>query len=271
MIFPYLMAAGCSSGTMNPDPDSQTPSEEPILEDRFESDLSTEEDEPPRWSEKANVDVVEDPTEPGNRVAQFYFEGGDPEEDAWAELRFSLGDLYQEIWIKYRLYIPENYYHRDSPSSDNNKGYIMAWSGTYNDGSNVLVSTSWWHDESGNTVQMGNWKTNTQTSEHYEEQTYNAMAVNLTEDLGKWQEVVIRIKVADHNQANGALQVWKNGEPNISFEGIENYSKDGIRNGIEKGYVLGWSNSGFDEDTYLLVDDFVLGETEASIGASVTE
>jgi hypothetical protein len=216
------------------------------------------------WTDKSYVLFIEDPTETGNHVAQFILEGSEAG-DAWAELRFDLGGLYKEIWMKYRMYIPDNYYHRDSPSSDNNKGFYL-WSGEYNNGADVLVSASWWRMDDGSTKMMGNWKTNSETSKHYNDEDLDSVIIDLESDLGRWHDIVIRVRIADPGIPNGALQVWKNDSPIWSDTSIENYAADSSMNGVEKGYLLGWSNSGFDEDTKLLIDDFIIGETPEDIG-----
>lgn len=238
-----------------------------LFSDDFESGTFGEEANGFSWGGKTNVSVVNDPNEVSNMAVQFLFKGSsDLTEDAFSELRFNLGGLYKEIWMKYRLYVPINYFHRRTPSSDNSKGYFMFWSGEYNNRSNTLIASSWWPSGDGNTVMNGQWKTNTETSQHYREESLSAMAIDRTTDLGKWQDVVVRVKVADHLTSNGAVQVWKNNELIYSNLEVDNYSEDNIKNGIEKGYLLGWSNAGFDTETKMMIDDFVIGESAEGIG-----
>lgn len=238
---------------------------EPLHSEDFENaTIPSDSSDGFRWTDKANVSIIEDPTESNNHAAEFLFEGT-PTGDAWSELRFDLGGLYKEVWVRHRLYIPENYYHRDSPSSDNNKGFYL-WSGQYNNGADVLVSASWWPLDDGSTRMMGNWKTNSETSKHYNDEVLSGIIVDRGTDLGQWHDIVIRVRVADPSMSNGALQVWKNNSPVWSDASIENYAADSSQNGMEKGYLLGWANSGFDEDTKILVDDFIIGETPEDIG-----
>lgn len=235
---------------------------EPIHSDDFDDGISRETTSKGfTWTETASVIEEQHPDEQSNKVAAFHFKGSTGDSgDAWSELRFKLDKLYPELWVRYKLYVPKNYYHRNSPGSDNNKGYFMFWSGTYNNGSNVLVASSWWRDGNGGTKLMGQWKTNTEMSRHHEEKIYSGQAIDINTDLGKWQDVVIRVKIADFAQkSNGALQIWKNKELINSHLNIENYSRDGIKNGIDQGYLLGWSNSGFNEETVFFVDDFKIG------------
>lgn len=254
-----ILAAGLTAFSITP-----TVAETLYSED-FESEtLISDSSEGFRWTDKASVSVIEDPTESSNHAAQFHFEGT-ATDDAWSELRFDLGGLYKEIWMKYRMYIPENYYHRDSSGSDNNKGFYL-WSGQYNNGADVLVSASWWRTENGGTRMMGNWKTNSETSKHYNDDDLSGVIIDYNTDRDKWHDIVIRVRIGDPAIPNGALQVWKNDTPIWSDTSIENYAADPSQNGVEKGYLLGWSNSGFDEDTKLMVDDFVIGETPEDIG-----
>jgi len=46
--------------------------------------------------------------------ARFRFVGVPEGQDSFAEARFDLGDYYEELSIKFDLYIPDNYEHRAS-------------------------------------------------------------------------------------------------------------------------------------------------------------
>jgi len=226
------------------------------------------------WMNGTNTDIVKDPlSSTDNDVLSFFF-GGDPDltDDAMAEQRFKLGAVYKTLWIKYRLFIPLNYYHRDAISSDNAKGYVMLWSGPYQ-GQNNQVATSWWPLEDGSTYMGTKWKDNGKPySQHFFTDSRGVSrpkAIDLENDLGKWQDFVIGFRIADIGQSNGAIQVWKNGALMHSHIDIANWGADESLNGIESGYLLGWANAGFNEDTTLLIDDFMVGETAESISFDI--
>lgn len=210
-----------------------------------------------------------------NKVLAFRFQGSsDIEEDATAEARFELGDLYTELWLAYSLYVPDNYFHRNAPGSDNKKGWVMLWSGTYGQ-TNNLTAISWWPTSNGSSYMASQWKGDGESySRHYDEDDFGAsraLAIDTNSDLGKWQDVVIHVKVADYLGSDGKVQIWKNGKLIHSVVSAANYGVDESMNGIEKGYLLGWSNAGFDEDTTLLVDDFKVGQTAESIGFNINK
>ncbi len=222
------------------------------------------------WGSGVSASIIQDPDVSDNKVLSFKFDGSsDLSEDAFSEQRFDLGNIYSEIWIKYRLFIPNNYYHRQASSSSNAKGYIMLWSGSYSNQNNQ-AATSWWPISNGSTIMATKWRDEGNNySEHFftdSRGVTNPVAIDITKDLGKWQEVVIQVKTADQNQANGIIQVWKNGALLHSQTSIENWGQNAEINGIEKGYILGWANAGFNEETVLLVDDFSVGTTAENIG-----
>lgn len=87
----------------------------------------------PLWIGTTSVSASADRAHAGSYAARFRFAGNTAlDADAFSELRFDLGAVYPELWVRYRLYIPDNYIHRDATGSDNNK-FIRLWGSTYDD------------------------------------------------------------------------------------------------------------------------------------------
>ncbi len=254
-------------------------------------------------------------------------------EDTWREQRYFLGDNYNDIWIKYDLYIPENYHHRcdlalklDRSASDFELGDVVAKVETTDDspvvsdekwgivkhivedtiyvdelpdlgtlrathtiqnkrtGSNykvvekigngvnnklgVIWQGKYGSDKTGNAIEFGLWygyRGNSNLS-YAPSKDHGAWVsghttpetpfIDKEKDLGKWMEVIIHVKVASKSNNDGVVQVWKNGEKYFDATNVKNYSDMGY-NYYDKGYLLGYSNSGFEEETNLYIDNVV--------------
>jgi hypothetical protein len=222
------------------------------------------------WKIDNNTGTVSDPDNASNTVMSFEFEGNpDLGGDAQAQQGFGIGANQQELWFSYRLFVPENYHHRDATSSDNNKAFFTIWGGNYT-GSNVHSRTEFWPQDDGTSVFSFAYKRHNQTyTTHYFSDSDGRTRVVGIEaaDYGQWMDVVVQIKVSDKGATNGVFNIWKNGALLASWRDLDNSSADGIDdNEYTDGYLLGWANSGFAETTTFYMDDFMLGTTAESIG-----
>lgn len=221
-----------------------TPTSGLIFEDNFNSSTPSS-----YWNGQANVKVK-------NGSYEFYFKGGGDSSDSWAEARFDLKKQYNEITIIYDLYIPHNYFHRDTSSGDNNK-FLRVWTDTYNDLEKMGMSMGP-QDSSGTSfigedysLQSG-WGTST-----YVNHSNNFITPS---DRGKWMAIKIYVKTAS-DSSPAEIKLYKNGALLHQNTNIQNNYVPG-QQGIRHGYLLGWANSGFSQDTYILIDNvkFYSGE-----------
>ncbi|MES9944512.1 MAG: immunoglobulin-like domain-containing protein [Candidatus Thiodiazotropha sp.] len=242
-----------------------------IISEDFESFTAYEPNENGfYWTTDNNTGTVSEPDNASNTVMSFEFTGNaDLAGDAQAQQGFGLGSNQQELWFSYRLFVPENYHHRDAISSDNNEAFFTIWGGDYS-GSNVHSRTEFWPQDDGTSVFSFAYQRHNQTdTTHYFTDSDGRTQITGIEaaDYGQWMDVVVQIKVSDKGATNGAFNIWKNGALLASWRDLDNSSADGIEdNGYTDGYLLGWSNSGFTETTTFYMDDFKLGTTADSIG-----
>ncbi len=220
--------------------------------DDFETGDLSHTDGGASWGAATRVTVVDTRALSGTQSAQFYYEGNPslaPTADAFAELRYDLGALYPDLWTAFELFIPDNYEHRDAESSDNNKLFRL-WGDTYSDKEKVGFSM---------------WPTNglSRTRAVWNESAgWEAMGEGYTDfvsaaDLGQWVSVLIHTRAATL-QTPGTLELWKNGELVVSnIDVVDNYT-DGGKHAYQRGYLLGWSNSGFTEETFLYIDNVII-------------
>lgn len=213
-----------------------------------------------RWGASNNgasddVSVADEKAYSGRYSLKFFFAGSPSmSDDAWAEQRIDLGSQFTELWIKYNIFFPENYYHRNV--SPNNNKFIAVYRVPYTSpGFQVNFSTS----ADGN----GNSSLNIHYYKNGSEQRPIACANNFISDRerGKWVELIMHIRVPSRSDSHdGIMQMWKNGELIVDVQNLDCYGGDG-KNYFDEIYLLGWSNSGFNQDTCIYIDDLVLSDT----------
>jgi len=219
-----------------------------------------------KWNGRAYVDAVDAPSiiDPG--VAQFYYQGStDVNEDSFSELRFDLGGLYPEIWLQFYLYIPANYEHRDAPGPDNNK-VLRLWGSDYNNVEKVGLSV--WSDGGGNSQLIADWNRN---GDGIGPKGDVARLIG-PEDRGSWMKIRVHVVAARSSSSPGSIRVWKNDDLIINnFQTVDSFFA-GEAHAYRYGYLLGWSNSGFDETTRLFIDDVVFATNQSDLdsGGSIS-
>jgi len=285
--------------------------------------------------------VTVDKTPNGSMGLKYTFGPNAIEEDSWQEQRFHFGGDYGEFWLKYELYIPDNFHHRcpvalklaqmdpelkigdtiikvkndggtysvpdeedwgiikhikgDTIMVDqlpnyltlldnnefkskrtgqiskvskrlgygNNNKFFLVWQGDYgsNSSGNSISFESWYKNRGSSCLSYypskdhGDWRAGHTISENY--------IIDKNQDLGKWMEVIFHVKVASPANNDGIIQVWKNGQEYINVNNLPNYSQKGF-NYYQYGYLLGWANSGFDEETIMYIDNVIFSTDKIS-------
>ncbi|MCF6225751.1 MAG: polysaccharide lyase [Xanthomonadales bacterium] len=231
------------------------PAQTLIISDDFESGQTS------LWSDFASVRISDELPKGGVYSARFRFNGVPEGEDSWAEARFDLGGYYEELSIKFDLYIPENYVHRANNAGQgwaNNK-FFRLWTDTYSDLEKV-GATMYNQFDNGNST-TGNNTYASSIGNDYRTQASNGMSSSVTTaanfitlegDRGKWMSVVIYIK-ASTDSSPAEFSLYKNGQLFLATTFNNNWVPG--TQGYRKGYLLGWANSGFTEETILYIDN----------------
>ncbi len=212
------------------------------------------------WDGLTSVSISDEMPKEGVYSARFLFSSVPDGADSWSEARFDLGGYYEELSIKFDLYIPGNYEHRASNGGQgwaNNK-FFRLWTDTYSD--LEKVGASMWNEFDNGNSQTGNNTYNSSFSNDYRTQPTYGMSsrnttanfINLANDLGKWMSVVIYIK-AGTDSSLSEFRLYKNGQLFLG-DTFNNNWVPGTQ-GYRKGYLLGWANSGFTEQTNLYIDN----------------
>lgn len=231
-----------------------------------------------------------------NCAIQYYFEKG---ENSWAEQRFgintsSLGTKgLTELWLQYDIYIPSNYYHRDlEPNGSNWVGggekllalFADEYSGTNPTlilGLNMMRRT---YDTGapntanpGGSYQSGSFSVMRNGARDWFQMWPDASkpVVNVKVDLGTWQRRTLHVVMpTSATSNNGVVELWikrANGTVSKIIDEKQGWFYGGAQNYINGGYLLGWSNTGFDNDTYFLIDNVIIASAQGLVdGTALT-
>jgi hypothetical protein len=202
-----------------------------------------------------------------------------PGEDGLAEKRFSIGRNLSEYWKEYWLYLPDGtevwegegvesakYQAREGDGAGNNK-FFRVWAGDYGDDNKHGFSV-WPSSVDGEPNCRGCFETS-KASGAMGCLTNNPGVDPLIHETngpitqGEWAQIRIHVKFASTNtsdpaEADGVIEFWVDGvlvmsRYNQPIHG--NISELGHDNFVNQGYYMGWANTGFDEKTYVFIDD----------------
>ncbi len=233
---------------------------EPFFSDDFEGGNLNHSENGFKWTRNVNGTVNDVNPKDGSRAYWFRFEAqSDPQNQeapsSFSELRFDLGSLQTEVFIEYDLYIPANFSHRER-NPGNNKWFLIWGSGNYPGnhvaGGPMMISTNSYRFTSGNAINYLHpvWNDADRVSGGPDAKPF------ITEsDLGTWVRLRWHFKVSETSSSQDAvMRLWKNGSLVISKTNFNLWN--GSDNGFQKGYLMGWHNSGYNQQTNLYLDNF---------------
>ena len=234
----------------------------PFFEEQWASGDFTQEAGGFSWGATTNVVILTDNPHSGTYSARFRYVGKTNPGFAFAELRFTMSPL-QEVWFEYYIYIPDGneayggaaYAHRTPISgSSNNKFWKVA---ELHSGAAVTALLEGYPSTTEDWITrprpMWGCPLDGQASSE-RGMTHSDATVDAT-DLGAWHLFQFHIKVSDVGQANGAWQFKKDGGYVVNETALENDPTQTANAFYKVGYLMGWSDSGFDETTYIFIDD----------------
>lgn len=185
-----------------------------------------------------------------------------PARENMAEQRFSLNESHPELWASFWLRVPANFYHQ----SGNQKLFALWMDGysAHGDGSTITLEfRPDGSNEAGSSVfyaNVGKGRSNITGGDigiH--------PFITVPSDRGRWMNLVIRVVAeSSEDESDGILEVWRKWEDESSYTQTQDLDGLPIRipsdgpNGFKKGYLMGWANGAYSEDTEFLLDDFTL-------------
>ncbi|MBS8230993.1 hypothetical protein [Marinobacter salarius] len=189
----------------------------------------------PDWSPKT-----------GDHSLRFRYSSGQP----MTEQRFDLGAHYRDVWIAYWIRVPNNFVQ----GSLNSK-FLSVWPETYD-----REGTVTW-----NTRPNGRGGSNLLVSDGgvVRGEDLSTPFIEVPGDRGRWMHVVARLKSASGpNAHDGIIQLYRRWEGDDSYTVIhdkrtaDTWDNTTGTQGISQGYILGWANDPYSNDTEWLLDDF---------------
>jgi hypothetical protein len=220
------------------------------------------------YNDTDSVSVSTDMAHSGDYSLKFVF--GPGRGDAWAEQRFWLGSRKRGLYIRFFMRLPSNFKVRNVKPSNNK--FVRVWGGEYS-GSPGKLGASFIKSRSSHPANVilegsrcyfdGAWRPD------YDRCDYGVLYQGFhfsQSDLDRWLCIEFHLR-NDTGDGEGALEMWIDGKKVAGEEGI-NFRHDSANepNLFDAGYLLGWSNSGFDERTVIYIDDVVF--SDSYIGSS---
>jgi hypothetical protein len=179
--------------------------------------------------------------------------------DSSAEQRFTLGRNLTEIWIEYYLRIPENFIHRTQTSGGINNKFFRMWGDAYSSANKVGMSSIYTASFSEGNSGIGfeyNYKAWADGLNGFGPPGFRSGHAPYGGDSmqGQWTRVRMHYKMVTATDADNALmELWFNNTKVLNFTNVPQ-KYDTAKPYWNAGYLMGWANSGYLEQTSFYVD-----------------
>ncbi len=225
------------------------------------------------------------PSRPGNIVhGALLFKYGIGT-DQWAEERYTLSPAalngrkgLSEVWVQFDIFCPSNYKDRLVPGHWGSKHFVFYADKYESDPTLIIGRVANSHEKNAGFFR-GGWQIHDANkggaygfaSRGGFDNEYKGPAIyNLKTDLGKWSRHTFHIKFpTSANSNNGIIEGWVRHANGVVEKQINvlngNFWDSTGKNYINAGYILGWSNNGFTENTWFLVTNLIFAENAKDI------
>lgn len=229
---------------------------DPLFSDSFDSGTRTSANGF-TWAGTEGVTVSSDQALSGTYSLRFRYGPDALGEDSFSEQRFNFGRNLSEVWIEYMIRLPENFVHRSDPPSNNK--FVALWANVYSGvGSDVeaIVEFDRVSDTQSRARMLGLGEQYVDGGYDIRREGYHNPNLLSTSWAGEWRRVRMHWKISSGSGIDdGIWEGWIGDELMWQSNGFVFWYPGG-NNFIRNGYLLGWSNSGFTEQTDFFIDDF---------------
>lgn len=196
----------------------------------------------------------------GNNSLMFYYPAG----QHWTEQRFDLGTPRRELWISYWLRVPTNFTY--GPGDRRNNKFFSLWMDDHGDKGDG--STLWLGMEPYNNTgaTLGFTYTHGKKTGSVGFQQHTPFIT--TADRGRWMQIVLHFKAESNDGADdGIIQTFRRWDSESSFTKLHEKLNAPLRvsdagtYGFKVGYILGWANAPYENDTEWLLDSWTISDT----------
>lgn len=241
--------------------DTTTP-EGAVFADGFESgDLSAQQDGF-QWGRTVNATVARDAARTGDYGLRLEHPGKADGEDSVAQINFQFGTALTEVWVEYWMRVPDNYDHRDSSGSDNNK-FFQVWggglAGRTDSPVGMIAEVQHWRGE-GDSEGIRYIPHETGDIDGFQGRSERDFGAILQSEQGQWVRWRWHLKTSSVTDTagpfDGVVEIWKGDSLVHRDEAVPIRNDDPDRpDAFDFMRLLGWSNSGYDEATAFAFDD----------------
>lgn len=188
-----------------------------------------------------------------------------PKGEPWTEQRFDFGTPMKDVWIRFWLRVPINFAY--GPTRSPNKLFSM-WSDGYSgkgDGSTVWLGMLRIYGTTDSSFAHSYSDGGYKTSGGYKQEKVFATS----KDRGRWMHLVLHFKTeSSPGASDGIMQTFRRWQDETNYVKEQEQlnvplrlPSDGKTNGFKAGYLIGWANAFYVEDTEWLMDDFVISDS----------
>jgi hypothetical protein len=239
-----------------------------LFSDDFESGDFTKVQNGTRWSSTPWVDVT---TSIGHAQSRHSARLRQGESTNWGEMRFEPLPNVPEVFIEFLLYQPSG---TESPfvgpkvratRDGYNDKFFRLWGGADATQSPISYGASTWGING-----VGNLGTEFRRNDGtkmwgmgeggtgFDGASNRFPLIGASAYLGKWTRIRIHAKVASAANNDGIIKIWLDDSQVYNRTNLPSYSITGVSNFFSGGYLLGWSNTGFQAGQYMYIDDVVV-------------
>ncbi|MEF3691947.1 MAG: hypothetical protein V3574_02755 [Candidatus Moraniibacteriota bacterium] len=208
------------------------------------------------------VEITTENSHSGLYSLKFLFAGNsNMADDAWAEERFTFGAPVNEVHIRFYIYFSENYIIRDDPNGADNTKLGVFWGEAYSDPVTMAIEYEVDMKPRFKTKVAGypNQPVCSGNTGFVSNPLISGTMTSILDMKGQWTAVEYRLKT-DTGLGDGAFQMWINGNLEVDAQNISWVGAPCSPGYLLNGYLMGWSNSGFNEDTSVYIDDIVFSD-----------
>ena len=117
---------------------------------------------------------------------------------------------------------------------------------------------SWKCSTPGDAILGGEIGTDTMPTGQYNTAESNSSVIN-DSIRGRWVQFNFKVSASSAlGKSDGFIEIDLDGVKLLRTEGLPLYSVLGNAAGFEYGYLMGWANSGFQDQTYVYIDDVTI-------------
>lgn len=201
------------------------------------------------------------PESAGHHAMRFRY----PANDNMAEQRFTIGSANPEIWVSFWWRVPINFFHN---SGNSNQKLSALWMDGYEgSGFGPTVTTQFRENGSGGSnLTVYYYATDEGQAQRHSGEIGGGDLITTPDDRGRWMHLIWHARAAtDSGTADGVIQIWRKWEGGsysqlVDISNAAIHAPDSGPIGFQSGYVMGWANAPYSENTEFLMDDFVIHE-----------